>query len=134
MESSSYIALTLTTRLNNDLADHTSTSSKVKTALAMYQGRVDILINNGGVSTRAMARKALFDVDSFAYTIISGIHPCSFVCTSLLSCVYISLLSNVIIRVEGNWRAFVDRCMFICNFRIPPQHTLIIIMYNISLL
>jgi len=60
----SYIALTLTTRLNNDLADHTSISSKVKTALAMYQGRVDILINNGGVSTRAMARKASFDVDS----------------------------------------------------------------------
>ena len=51
--------------LSIDLADHTSIPSKVKAALAMYQGRVDILINNGGVSTRAMARKASFDVDSF---------------------------------------------------------------------
>jgi len=41
-------------------------------------------------------------------------------------------------RLEGTWCAFVDRCVSSTNSsvltRIPPQHTLILIMYNISLL
>ena len=49
-----------------DLSDHASLPSKVNAALSMYDcGRVDILVNNGGVSTRSMARNSSFDVDTF---------------------------------------------------------------------
>ena len=49
-----------------DLSDHASLPSKTNEALSMYDcGRVDILVNNGGVSTRSMARNSSFDVDTF---------------------------------------------------------------------
>lgn len=49
-----------------DLSDLASLPSKAKTALSMYDcGRIDILVNNGGVSTRSMARNSSFDVDTF---------------------------------------------------------------------
>ena len=52
--------------LTMDLSDHASLPSKAKSALSMYEcGRVDILVNNGGVSTRSMARNSSFDVDTF---------------------------------------------------------------------
>jgi len=52
--------------LTIDLSDHASIQSKAKEALGLYgdQG-IDILVNNGGVSTRSMARNASFDVDTF---------------------------------------------------------------------
>lgn len=48
-----------------DLADHSSLPSKAEEALAAYDGRIDVLVNNGGVSTRSMARNSNFDVDTF---------------------------------------------------------------------
>ena len=48
-----------------DLADHATLKSKAEEALAMFGGRIDVLVNNGGVSTRSMARNANFDVDVF---------------------------------------------------------------------
>ena len=49
-----------------DLSEHASLPSKTNAALSMYDcGRVDILVNNGGVSTRSMARNSSFDVDTF---------------------------------------------------------------------
>lgn len=45
-----------------DLNDLGSLPQKVKDALAVY-GQVDVLFNNGGVSTRATARNSSFDVD-----------------------------------------------------------------------
>lgn len=51
--------------LTVDLADHPSLPSKAEEALSMYGGHIDVLVNNGGVSTRSMARNAGFDVDCF---------------------------------------------------------------------
>ena len=53
--------------LTIDLSDHASIQSKAKEALQLYGGDhgIDILVNNGGVSTRSMARNASFDVDTF---------------------------------------------------------------------
>lgn len=49
-----------------DLSDIASLPSKAKKALSLYGGNgVDILFNNGGVSTRSMARNSGFDVDTF---------------------------------------------------------------------
>ena len=40
--------------------------SKAKEALELYDGLgIDVLVNNGGVSTRSMARSSSFDVDTF---------------------------------------------------------------------
>ena len=52
--------------LTIDLSDHASIQSKAKEALELYGGRgIDILVNNGGGSTRSMARNSSFDVDTF---------------------------------------------------------------------
>ncbi|KAL9189020.1 hypothetical protein ACHAXT_011510 [Thalassiosira profunda] len=48
-----------------DLADHASLPAKTEEALAMYDGRVDVLVNNGGLTTRAMARNSSFEVHSY---------------------------------------------------------------------
>ena len=49
-----------------DLSDHASIQSKAKEALELYGGLgIDVLVNNGGVSTRSMARNSSFDVDTF---------------------------------------------------------------------
>ena len=48
-----------------DLAEHSALKSKAEKVLASYDRRVDVLVNNGGVSTRSMARNANFDVDTF---------------------------------------------------------------------
>lgn len=45
-----------------DLGDLPSLPSKTESALSFF-GRVDILVNNGGVSTRSMANETVFDVD-----------------------------------------------------------------------
>lgn len=47
-----------------DLAEISDLPEKTKKALFLF-GRVDVLVNNGGVSTRSMARNAGFDVDPF---------------------------------------------------------------------
>ena len=47
-----------------DLADINNLASKAQEALSLF-GCVDILVNNGGVSTRSMARDTSFDVDEF---------------------------------------------------------------------
>ena len=52
--------------LTIDLSDHASIQSKAKEALELYDGLgIDVLVNNGGVSTRSMARNSSFDVDTF---------------------------------------------------------------------
>lgn len=51
------------TVLTLDLADHASLPSKAEEALSVYGGRVDVLVNNGGMTTRSMARNSDFDVD-----------------------------------------------------------------------
>jgi len=48
-----------------DLADHSSLKAKAEEALATYGGRIDVLVNSGGVSTRSMARNSNFEVDKF---------------------------------------------------------------------
>jgi len=50
--------------LTVDLSDLTSLPSKAKKALGMYGGHIDVLVNNGGVTTRSFARDSGFDVDS----------------------------------------------------------------------
>lgn len=57
-----------------DLADRVSLAAKAKEALAAY-GRVDVLVNNGGVSTRSMARNAGLDVDEY----VAGVDYLSYV-------------------------------------------------------
>ena len=58
---------TCTTKvLTIDLSDHASIQSKAEEALELYGDHgIDILVNNGGVSTRSMARNSSFDVDTF---------------------------------------------------------------------
>ena len=52
--------------LTIDLSAHSSIQSKAKEALELYDGLgIDLLVNNGGVSTRSMARNSSFDVDTF---------------------------------------------------------------------
>ncbi|KAL7500111.1 hypothetical protein ACHAWT_009498 [Skeletonema menzelii] len=46
-----------------DLADLASLPSKVEEALSLFD-HIDVLVNNGGVTTRSMARNAKFDVDT----------------------------------------------------------------------
>eukprot|EP01134_Creolimax_fragrantissima_P006635 CFRG6635T1 len=46
-----------------DLEDIDSLDTKARIALSIYDGSIDVLINNGGVSTRCTARDASFDVD-----------------------------------------------------------------------
>ena len=48
--------------LSLDLGDLPSLTTKAAEALSFF-GRVDILVNNGGVSTRSMASDTAFDVD-----------------------------------------------------------------------
>lgn len=47
-----------------DLSKLSSLSTKAEEALELF-GRVDVLVNNGGVSTRSMARDTSFQVDKF---------------------------------------------------------------------
>ena len=51
------------TVLPMDLTDLASLPSKVEEALSLFDGRIDVLVNNGGVTTRSMARNSSFDVD-----------------------------------------------------------------------
>ena len=51
-----------------DLADHSTLPSIAEEALSMY-GYVDVLVNNGGVTTRSMARNAEFGVDTYVNNI-----------------------------------------------------------------
>lgn len=48
--------------LTVDLSDLDSLASKAQEALSLY-GRINVLVNNGGISTRSMARDAGLDVD-----------------------------------------------------------------------
>eukprot|EP00957_Ditylum_brightwellii_P034137 2587624-Ditylum_brightwellii.AAC.1 len=52
-----------------DLADIGALKSKAETAIALFDGRIDILVNNGGVSTRAMARDSTFEVHPFVMNV-----------------------------------------------------------------
>jgi short-subunit dehydrogenase len=45
-----------------DLADHDSLAKMTETALAKF-GRIDILVNNGGISQRALTKDTKLDVD-----------------------------------------------------------------------
>lgn len=47
-----------------DLSELSNLPSQTEAALSLF-GTVDILVNNGGVSTRSMARNSSFDVDVF---------------------------------------------------------------------
>lgn len=47
-----------------DLTDLASLPSKVDEALALFDDRVDVLVNNGGVTTRSFARDSNFCVDT----------------------------------------------------------------------
>ncbi len=51
--------------LTMDLTDHASLPSKVEEALSLFDNRIDVLVNNGGVTTRSMARNSNFDVDTY---------------------------------------------------------------------
>lgn len=51
--------------LSMDLFDHDTLPSKATEALSLFGGRIDVLVNNGGVTTRSMARNATFDVDAY---------------------------------------------------------------------
>ena len=46
-----------------DLADLASLPSKVEEAVSLFD-HIDVLVNNGGVTTRSMARNSKFDVDT----------------------------------------------------------------------
>jgi dehydrogenase/reductase SDR family protein 7B len=52
-----------------DFTDHASLQSKVEEALSLFDDRIDVLVNNGGVTTRSMARNSNFDVDTYVMTV-----------------------------------------------------------------
>ena len=61
--------------LTVDLADHASLLTKAKEAVSMYNGRIDVLMNNGGLTTRSMARNSDFEVDKY----VTGVDYLSYV-------------------------------------------------------
>lgn len=61
--------------LQLDLADHASLPSVANEALSLF-GRVDVLMNNGGVSTRSFARNMGFGTDKF----VMDVNCLSYVC------------------------------------------------------